>query len=526
MIERNGVPRKFDRLDLDAMCEQLPDPDSRITLSDRQDRFGTPLARVDWRVHEEEARTLRRMGELVAKQLPRMGLPAPTLAEWVRDGAGLPRDYLDVAHPTGTTRMSVEPATGVVDENCQVHGVRGLYVAGSSVFPTAGHCNPTQTIVAMAVRLADHLRATISWRDVVHVRGANRRQILVTGGTGRIGRVVIDDLVGRGFPVRATTSKPIEGLDDRAGAVEWRRFDFISALAADYEELLAGCEAVLHLAAEIGKADRMQQVNVEATRQLAEAAERAAVSAFCYASSVAVYGSGRRRVTDEDSPVLTIDRDVRSEYWALDYVRTYGRTKLGGERVIRSIARSVPYVILRPTVVVDIPDIVAIRDWSPAMRAFKAHRHAHHVFVKDVSEAFIWSMERACSAGVPGRVETFNISEDDTPNATYGAFLRRAYAATGDPRFRVPKIPGIADWLHDFFRFRTLPLRNPLWRMRFPADRLRAAGFEVRYGMEHAYCSGVASLRSLMSTGPSATEYDHGGLRDGTAERGKCSRID
>jgi choline dehydrogenase-like flavoprotein len=56
--------------------------------------------------------------------------------------------------------MSDDPATGVVDPNGQVHGIAGLYVAGSSVFPTAGHCNPTQMIVALAVRLADHIKTT------------------------------------------------------------------------------------------------------------------------------------------------------------------------------------------------------------------------------------------------------------------------------------------------------------------------------------------------------------------------------
>jgi choline dehydrogenase-like flavoprotein len=54
--------------------------------------------------------------------------------------------------------MSSDPAKGVVNVDCQVHGVEGLYVSGSSVFPTAGHCNPTQMIVAMAIRLADHLK--------------------------------------------------------------------------------------------------------------------------------------------------------------------------------------------------------------------------------------------------------------------------------------------------------------------------------------------------------------------------------
>jgi choline dehydrogenase-like flavoprotein len=54
--------------------------------------------------------------------------------------------------------MSASPASGVVDRDCRVHSVHNLYVAGGSVFPTSGHANPTLTLVALAARLADHLR--------------------------------------------------------------------------------------------------------------------------------------------------------------------------------------------------------------------------------------------------------------------------------------------------------------------------------------------------------------------------------
>ena len=72
----------------------------------------------------------------------------------------MPR-YTDAAHPIGTTRMSADPRLGVVDADCRVHGVPNLYMAGSSVFPTAGHAPPTFTIVCLALRLADHLRRTL-----------------------------------------------------------------------------------------------------------------------------------------------------------------------------------------------------------------------------------------------------------------------------------------------------------------------------------------------------------------------------
>jgi len=65
--------------------------------------------------------------------------------------------FTDASHHMGTTRMSSDPKRGVVDPDCRVHGVANLYVAGSSVFPTCGNANPTWTIVAMALRLAEHL---------------------------------------------------------------------------------------------------------------------------------------------------------------------------------------------------------------------------------------------------------------------------------------------------------------------------------------------------------------------------------
>ncbi len=66
---------------------------------------------------------------------------------------------IDMAHTLGTTRMSNDPKTGVVDRNCQVHGVHGLYIAGGSVFPTSGHANPTLMILSLAIRLADTIKA-------------------------------------------------------------------------------------------------------------------------------------------------------------------------------------------------------------------------------------------------------------------------------------------------------------------------------------------------------------------------------
>jgi choline dehydrogenase-like flavoprotein len=68
------------------------------------------------------------------------------------------RDGAYGGHHIGTARMGASPSTSVVDSDCRVHGVHNLFIAGSAVFPTSGQANPTLTIVALALRLADHLK--------------------------------------------------------------------------------------------------------------------------------------------------------------------------------------------------------------------------------------------------------------------------------------------------------------------------------------------------------------------------------
>jgi choline dehydrogenase-like flavoprotein len=174
-VSHRALPRKLSEVTVEAMCEQLPNPDSRVTLADRRDRLGMPISRIDWRTSDEEARAMRRVAELMVEQFSRMGIESPVLEGWVRDGAMFPETLRDVAHPAGTTRMADDPSHGVVDAQCQVHNVDGLFVGGSSVFPTAGQSNPTQMIVALALRLADTLkdRASVAAQAGREVAAAN-----------------------------------------------------------------------------------------------------------------------------------------------------------------------------------------------------------------------------------------------------------------------------------------------------------------------------------------------------------------
>ena len=133
-------------------CEQPPEPASRVTLSQDTDRLGLHRLVLDWRIPDSVHHSLLRLQEVLGRALERRGLGT------LEPGADVPR-YADASHHMGTTRMSDSPRTGVVDRDCRVHGVRNLYIAGSAVFPSAGHANPTLTIVALALRLVDHLSA-------------------------------------------------------------------------------------------------------------------------------------------------------------------------------------------------------------------------------------------------------------------------------------------------------------------------------------------------------------------------------
>jgi choline dehydrogenase-like flavoprotein len=159
LVEKSSLPRKLERLELRCIVEQQPDPESRVTLSTRLDRFGVPLSRIDWKVNEPEQRTIKAIANVLKAEFERLRIEPPLLEGWITEDQGLPDYFQDIAHPTGTTRMSADPASGVVDAHCQVHGVHGLFIAGSSVFPTSGHANPTQMIVALAIRLADTLKS-------------------------------------------------------------------------------------------------------------------------------------------------------------------------------------------------------------------------------------------------------------------------------------------------------------------------------------------------------------------------------
>ena len=140
--------------------EQAPNPESRVTLSRERDALGQQRVRLEWCTTPLDRRTAERAPHLIGAELERAGLGH---IERAVGGDAWPPPPLQGlrGHHMGTTRMSADPRHGVVDPQCRVHGSANLFIAGSSVFPTAGAGAPTLTIVALALRLADHLKPMV-----------------------------------------------------------------------------------------------------------------------------------------------------------------------------------------------------------------------------------------------------------------------------------------------------------------------------------------------------------------------------
>jgi choline dehydrogenase-like flavoprotein len=143
------------------IVEPEPNPDSRVMLSPTQkDRLGMPRVRVDWRLGSKVQRTFDRTLAILADDMRRSGVAQVELDTPI-EGGKWPSDLEGTWHHMGTTRMHESPKHGVVDPDCRVHGMSNLYVAGSSLFPTAGANFPTITLAALAFRLSEHLASEL-----------------------------------------------------------------------------------------------------------------------------------------------------------------------------------------------------------------------------------------------------------------------------------------------------------------------------------------------------------------------------
>jgi len=155
--------RVFDRLRprvrairIRNFLEMEPHPDNRVMLSAEKDAYGKPIPVVRHSATSLDKRSLLEIHRVLGDELRASGFG--NLVSDLTECEPWPINS-DASHHMGSTRMGTNPRTSVVDPDCRVHGVPKLYIAGSSVFPTGGYANPTYTIVALAIRLAEHLRS-------------------------------------------------------------------------------------------------------------------------------------------------------------------------------------------------------------------------------------------------------------------------------------------------------------------------------------------------------------------------------
>jgi choline dehydrogenase-like flavoprotein len=155
---------KTDTYTLYGRSEQIPNPDSRVSLSpgDR-DALGIPRLRMNWAVDALDLHSMRQTAVAIGEEAARTGIGRVRVADWLQEGAERPSGVVGGGHHhMGTTRMSADPKSGVVDADCRVHGVNNLFIGGSSVFATGGFANPTHTLVALALRLGDTIKGVLA----------------------------------------------------------------------------------------------------------------------------------------------------------------------------------------------------------------------------------------------------------------------------------------------------------------------------------------------------------------------------
>ena len=161
VVKRRPVSKHAQfRLNIDV--EQRPLIESRISLSDQADRFGMPISRLNWKISDSEKRTVRMFAETAKAELEAANIRGIDIHPEITGDDG---DWLslvtDTYHMMGGTRMGTNKTESVVDSGLKVHGVENLYVASCSVFPSGGSSNPTFTMMALTLRLAEVLRNSL-----------------------------------------------------------------------------------------------------------------------------------------------------------------------------------------------------------------------------------------------------------------------------------------------------------------------------------------------------------------------------
>lgn len=159
-LARRRLSPKFAKCHLDIECEQAPCRDSRVSLSEERDALGMPKAVLDWRISDLEKHSVQQFVRAFRDEWARLEMGDAKWDECLFESGdawlGICRDTY---HHAGTTRMGATADEGVVDSDLKVHGVDNLYIASTSVFPTSSCANPTLTMMALCIRMADQWKA-------------------------------------------------------------------------------------------------------------------------------------------------------------------------------------------------------------------------------------------------------------------------------------------------------------------------------------------------------------------------------
>jgi choline dehydrogenase-like flavoprotein len=159
-----AAQRGYKAFQLFTRIEQSPNPLSRVTIDNERDALNMPRASLHWDLTPLEKRSIRKIYEIIGRELGKAGIGRVRLMTYLRDENDDSWPALTGGgwHHMGTTRMHENQKEGVVDKNCKVHSLSNLYIAGSSCFPTAGAPNPTLTLLALTLRLSDHLKSKVT----------------------------------------------------------------------------------------------------------------------------------------------------------------------------------------------------------------------------------------------------------------------------------------------------------------------------------------------------------------------------
>jgi nucleoside-diphosphate-sugar epimerase len=310
--------------------------------------------------------------------------------------------------------------------------------------------------------------------------------ILVTGATGALGRHLIPELQRSGYRVRGHYRTRPGTIED----VDWRRMNFLETF--DFAPLVAECDAVIHLAAELKDSALMHRVNVEATAALLAAAQSAGARYFGYASSIVVYGSPRQRIIDETTPVLDLRGSLVQQFRAEPTMLEYARSKVAAEHVISKSDFASTIDIYRPTVVADFDKMLEAGCWSIFRKLAFTYRQAQYIYVSDVAAAVAHLMRQGLVKRRP-HIETFNLCDEGC--GTFRDILNMAYEITGDRRYKAKiglPLPMLLDLTKDMVKYREPTFRYSLGMLRFRNVKLLSTGFTFPCGLKSALGQALA----------------------------------